>query len=250
MKKQAIVVDIDNTVIDTAIRKQSILISELKKDQQEVDIQTIRTDYMLNSIIGAGKTVDRQNFLSIISSENGIRKHPAPVFDGTPEVLKKLSDEQIEIIYLTARPQILLEATLDELSNGGLPITKNNVRMLDDPCLDTQEIPKLLQNYKSSTLEDILERFDILALIGDRPEDFDAARVLNIPFILFKSTLSDNEINEMQGLGHVGFYVASSWHSIHGIVSYLKEGAMQLRKERELYSTQYSDWLGQLVSCV
>lgn len=246
MKKAAIVVDVDNTVIDTAVRKRSILSQMFKGSQQEVTLEGVRKDFQLDAFLGQGKTANRQAFMEILSSEQGIRQHPAPAFEGAAESLKSLENEGITLVYLTARPEALQESTIEELRAAKIPLRDENLLMLDDPCLDTQQIPTRLYEFKTKTLEGLLERFEVLALIGDRPDDFKAAQAINVPFVLFDSSLSAAEVKFLQRERHVGFFVHSSWHTIPGTVRDLQQGTNELKQLRNAFSEQYATWLGQL----
>jgi phosphoglycolate phosphatase-like HAD superfamily hydrolase len=214
--------------------------------KQEVSLNRVREDYMLDSFVGKGPTANRRAFMEILSSEEGIRQHPAPAFAGASDCLKAWKNEGMAVVYMTARPEPLRKATEEELRRADIPFDEESIRMLGDPCLETQDIPARLREFKRRTLGGLLAQFDVLALIGDRPDDFEAASKMRIPFVLYASSLSDSEIMTLQKEEHVGFFVNYSWYTIPNVVRDLEKGISQLRELREGFSAQYSTWLGHL----
>jgi phosphoglycolate phosphatase-like HAD superfamily hydrolase len=246
MKKTAIVIDIDNTLIDTSIRKQSILREMFKYSTENVLINDVRKDYMLNAFLGGGSTASRRAFLEILSSEEGIRNHPAPAFEGALKCIEGWLREGFEIIFLTARPEKLREVTKTELKNANIPFKTENVYMLEEECLETEDMSVATVAFKKAVLTRLLNRYDVLAAIGDRADDFFPARDLNIPFVLIQSTISTADALKLQEERHVGFFVQNSWDGVPPVIEDLYTGSTQLKELRHEFSQQYSLWLGQL----
>ena len=101
MKKKALIVDIDNTLIDTAFRKISLLKELYSFEDNEISLEEIRKDYWLSSYLGDSSSKIYDNFFRKLDSQEGILNHSAPVFPGAILVLNWAIEQEIEIIFLS-----------------------------------------------------------------------------------------------------------------------------------------------------
>lgn len=246
MKKQAVVIDIDNTIVDTAVRKHSILKEMFQQGDQTVELETIRTDYHLNTVLGEGETEERKAFLRTLCSSRGIREYSAPAFDGVVDALQALHDQGYVIILQTARPEEFREVTLEELKGLGIPFKDDLLYMAPDTILGETDELKQEQLYKESVINKILKKYDVVTSIGDRPTDYQAAKSTYVPFILFNSTLPEIIIEDMKRESNVGFFVHHNWTEIESNIEEIAQSIHSLVTLRDTFSEQYASWLGQL----
>lgn len=230
-----IIVDLDNTVIDTAIRKQRLLET---KYEQEVDIKTVRSDYWLESVFGKNSKV-ATSFFESLDSPDCIRDIDAPLFDGTAETIKVFRDSGYRVLFLTARPKSLEKATLKELNEKGIECTANELLMPESRI----QLEKHEQEFKSEILREVLSMGLIAAVIGDRPSEILGAQEIMIPAILFTSTMSRNEIASLYSFETVGISEASDWYSIRNKFYEFQQGREQMQIMRKMFTQQYSNWL-------
>ena len=237
MRKQAILIDLDNTVIDTAIRKYLILKDFLP--QQDVSEQKIRDDFDLVSVLGSGDTDANKSFFEKLDSEEGILNYKAPIFPGVIKFLTKYTKAGISIILMTCRPNSLRDATIKELKDIGIDSYISELYMRD---LSNS----IVKDFKTSQINAILQKYDVIVSIGDRPDDLEAAKTHNLPFILIRTTLP-SEIVLGTNIPQVsGGAICKSWSEIDAATDTIIEGRKKLSILREKFTDSYSKWLSDL----
>ena len=233
MNNYAIIVDLDNTIIDTAERKNKIINKKLKI---KTKIEDIKLDYDLISILGGKKTTAFKTFFKILSSENGILNYPASIFQNAKETIDHWLSSGMKVVIVTARPAKLKNATKKELKNLGF----NNdidIIMPDDPDFD---LDKSLQ-FKFETIKQLQKDYSILCTIGDRSEDIEAGIKAGIPTILLEST--QEKILKKNPCGHKN---CKDWFEIFREIALLKQNKENIDKLRDSYIEQYAKWLSDL----
>ncbi|MCP4054192.1 MAG: HAD family hydrolase [Mesoflavibacter sp.] len=239
MRKQAILIDLDNTIIDTAVRKINLLKDFLPKNASIAE-EKIRHDYELNSVFGSKKTEASLGFFSSLDSEDGILKYEAPLFHGVKTFLKKYSSEGISILILTGRPDSVRNATLKELEKLKIDEFISEVFMVD-------KIPSENTGNKPVQLKEIIEKYDVIASIGDRLEDYQASKDDKIPFLLFKVTPTTSDVlTSFEGILNNGGSFCHSWNEIDIAIETIIEGRKKLNILRETFTQNYSSYLSDI----
>jgi phosphoglycolate phosphatase-like HAD superfamily hydrolase len=222
---------VDNTTIDTACRKQKAL---KIYHGVEASLDKIRSDYELAPILGSGGEVAASFFIRL-DTEEAITTCDAPAFPGAATTIELFRKNGFDIVFMTARQSNLREVTLSELLRNNIPCQERELWM---PSSSDQGGEFKFQNVRKLSLER-----QIVAVIGDRPEDIKAAQGAAVPAILFKSTLKDPEVEAIVRADRSGLIVCSSWTEIATAVEKLQSGSAQMALLRTLFSEQYGSWL-------
>ena len=96
-QQHSIVIDLDNTIVDTAIRKQKIL-----KDKFDINLSLdeIREDFYLLKCFGNKNSETYKKFIELLDSPMGIQDYRADVFPNSITIINKFSKSQIVVIYV------------------------------------------------------------------------------------------------------------------------------------------------------
>ncbi len=234
MRKQAILIDLDNTVIDTAIRKHAILKEFLP--QQTISEQKVREDFDLVMVLGPSDTDANTSFFNKLDSEDGILNYPAPIFPGVTDFLNKYTRKGISIILITGRPDSLRTATIKELKNI------NIVSYISELCMREQKHSSV-RDFKTSQNNTLLQKYDIIVSIGDRPDDLEAAKVHNLPFIFTRTTLQSEIVLDKDSIQITGGAICLSWEEIDATTDTIIEGRKELSVLRKAFTDSYAKWL-------
>lgn len=237
MRKQAILIDLDNTVIDTAIRKHSILKDFLP--QQAVSEQKIRQDFDLVSVLGSSDTEANKSFFEKLDSDEGILNYKAPIFPGVIEFLTKHKKAGISIILMTSRPDSSKAATIKELKDIGIDTHISELYMRDLSY-------STVKHFKTSQMKAIFQKYDVIVSIGDRPDDLEAAQENNLPFILIRTTLSSEMVLGTNKAQISGGAICNSWSEIDAATDTIIQGRKKLSLLRGNFTDSYSKWLSDL----
>jgi len=228
--KPTIVIDVDNTLIDTAVRKQKAL-----KLYHNIDasLEDIRRDYYLTPIIGSPSAFS-QRFLECLTNEDTITKCEAPAFTGAAETVGLFQKNGFDVVFITARPSRLQQVTISELARNGILCKQGDLLM---PSSD------VAGDFKKETLRKLHSERQLITVIGDRPEDVQAAQEIGLPAILFASTLPHPEVEGLRRKAMSGLVVCASWPEIAAAAEKLRSGSTLMAKLRELFAAQYGSWL-------
>ena len=237
-EKPTIVIDVDNTIIDTAVRKQNLLASNFNS---QVDIDTIRRDYHLVDILGPHSKMSKEFFKSLEEADQ-IKKFPAPAISGAPNTIRWFREKGFHVIFLTARPETCRTVTIEELDREGIPCPTDDLVMREGEDGSSITIHETLE-FKKKCYQRLSDNHKIIAGIGDRPEDALAAQSVNVPAIILKSTSTEQDLINIKSRETTGIQVANSWLEIATLLEQLRSGISQMEKLRELFISQYSRWL-------
>jgi phosphoglycolate phosphatase-like HAD superfamily hydrolase len=229
--KPVILVDVDNTVIDTAYRKQKALKRHLNI---EASLEKIRSDYKLVPILGQGGEV-ADKFVNSLDAVETLTEFEAPAFPGAAESIALLRRDGFEILFVTARHSGLRALTIAELVRNGIPCSESE--------LLTPPEPNHAREFKFATIRRLSLERQVLAVIGDRPDDIEAACEAGLPAILFKSTLRDSEIEALLRDRSEDITVCRSWTEVSVALQKLESGTAQMAALRTMFTQQYSAWL-------
>src|ERR1700735_3466796 len=184
--KPVIVIDIDNTVIDTAYRKQQALKAY---HNVEASIEKIKSDYELTPILGRGGEM-AQTFFKRLDTEETISNFDAPAFPGAAETIELFRKNGSDVVFMTARRSSLRGVTLSELLRNNISCHENELLMPPQRDQGTE--------FKSLKMRNLCIERQVIAAIGDRAEDVTAAQSAAVPAILFNSTLKSDEIEALR----------------------------------------------------
>lgn len=237
MRRPCIIVDLDNTLIDTAYRKQLIL-----KDKFSIDvtINQIRDDFELNTILGENTEI-RKKFFSILDAADAINLYSAPIFQNANDILNTFNKEGISIIYLTARPEFLKEATLNEFTKLGIDLSTSPIFFKTNEYSNTNNL-----DYKTKIIHDLGSNYFIVAAIGDRIEDVKASANNHIPSILFTSTTQPSQVLNANIFNPAGFQSCADWNEIEKAIKLYISGNKEIQEFRKQMIDLYSKWLGEI----
>lgn len=233
-----VVIDIDNTIIDTAIRKKSLLREHFKLD---VAIEDIRNDFHLVNSLGKN-TVLSSKFFTLLEDANEIAHNPAPTICGASETIQWLKANGFHVIFLTARPEACRDVTIKELKKENIDCCTEYLIMKND---DKQKSfsSESAYEFKKEMYKSLSDKYKIIIGIGDRPEDALAAQFVKIPAILLKTTATDTDLKQLDNYITTGVEVVNSWPEIVASIEQIRSGISQMEKLRELFISQYAKWL-------
>jgi len=237
MRKKAILIDLDNTVIDTAIRKHAILKDFLP--QQIVSVEKVREDFDLVSVLGPHDTDANTSFFAMLDSENGILNYKAPIFPGVINFFKKNMEAGISIVIITGRPDSLRNATIKELKDANID------SYISELCMRGSNHSSV-KDFKISQIKTILQNYDVIVSIGDRLDDLEAAKNHNLPFILIRTTLQSQIVLNADNLQITGGAICMTWSEIDAATDTIIEGRKKLSILREKFTDSYANWLSDL----
>lgn len=239
MDRPALVVDLDNTILDTSHRKR-VLLTRHFSDGESPTLEAVRADYRLTSVLGDPASEFYRTFFRELDSTVTISTVPAPPFDGAVGALNSL--DWCDVFIVTGRPNTAKETTLKELAKIGLETCAQHLICFDGEMNEASR-EHLLTEFKAQVVRDLTSSREVVAVIGDQPSDFRAAHQNHVPCILLRSTLSLSEIDPLYREDHVGLDVCESWAEIESRIAHLREGAHEMRRLREMLTSQYSAWL-------
>ncbi len=231
----SIIIDIDNTLIDTSIRKQKILEATF---ESRLQLNDIKKDYYLEKAFGNKESEMYKRFLNILNSENGILENGAELFENANTILERLKIEGYNIILLSARPSKLLEVTRKELELLNVDLKGIQIYLNDTEGSDVDDG----ESFKTKKLQELLKIDKILVLIGDRIADMNAALSNRIPSILF------NNYEDLPKTYNnpAGFFQDLTWIDIYNTIKTIKSGDEQIEGLRLKMIDQYASWLSDI----
>ncbi|MDF4724357.1 HAD family hydrolase [Vibrio parahaemolyticus] len=243
---KAIIFDLDNTVINTALRKQKILSS---KFNIELPLEEIEKNYSLNKVFRSKE--EKDCFFKLLESCEVIDEYNAGLLDDSiPELLEALENMGIQPIFVTGRPNSLKESTLRELND--LKIDIRNFLYMSPDVRITEVLDEHYKESKTVLFKKLHEKYNIIASVGDRPADVKASINNDVPPILLKTTVSEVELSDLRNQfdkdDTLDLIECDDWLDIRNeimkIVNF-DEGLSQLREE---FTKNYADWLGDIDS--
>jgi phosphoglycolate phosphatase-like HAD superfamily hydrolase len=243
MRQPAVLVDIDNTLVDTAIRKLRLL--ETFTIAGNRDLDSVRTDYWLKDILGDETSPRSQEFFRFLEAPEAIEGFPAPLIAGAKETIAWLSTRGFTVHYVSGRPRSLHSATLRELRGLGLVVDEATLRLSDRAPGDLSSHILLADSAKVREIKALAQAWDVLAVVGDRPEDILAGNAAGVPTVLLTSTLSATEVRESAGIAPPSVCCAS-WPEVAIALARFESGDPALGQQRQQLADQYSSWLGDI----
>jgi phosphoglycolate phosphatase-like HAD superfamily hydrolase len=237
-KQSAVVIDLDNTLIDTAVRKHAILSEVLNKN---IDVADVRLDFDLKNFLGESSTENYKTFFSILESDQGIKSHPAPLFDGAKAAVDWLRAQGHKVVIVTCRPASCKAETMKELQDHSISVGENELQM---PPAQENGQPmgdQAATKFKQKVLEELAEDYDVIATVGDRPSDISAGLAKHIPGVLLPNTLSKEQVRDYAKNRQV--HICKTWVAVAAAIQLVDAGKRDSRALRDTLSSQYALWL-------
>lgn len=240
MTTYAVVVDLDNTIVDTAVRKCAILNAWRDASAPQVTVEGVRADFEMRQWITSQQ--DLANVFRQLNSAEGVRKYVASFFDGASAAIHDIEQAQIDVVILTTRAEALRDATIDELKRGGVDVEPHQLLMRSGiPGNPEPSIEDAIE-FKRARLERLVQEYCILGYVGDRPLDAIAAKRAGVIPILFTSTIAPEELKQLkEALPEI--QECHSWVDVRNAVLIAKASVPELEKLRQSFITQYGGWL-------
>jgi len=235
MKPKALIIDLDNVIVDTSIRKKKLLKSEFGIEKS---LEEIRIDYELKSVFGNIESATYKKFFRILNAKGTISQYKAEVFSGAVEIIKNFIKKGIKPIILSSRYKSCLNETIEELLGFGLEKEEFDLILAPQELMD--ETP--IKLYKSKEVECLLQNYDVLAIIGDRPSDIHAGIDNNLPTIFFSVSRKFESFSNPRG-----HFCCFEWKEIEDIITKINNGKHKVLSElRKIMIEQYSKWLSDI----
>jgi phosphoglycolate phosphatase-like HAD superfamily hydrolase len=244
VKPPAVVVDIDNTLVDTAVRKWALL---RHLGIAGADLAGVREDFWLRGFLGDESAEAFKNFFEQLETPETIERHIAPLFSGAKETIAWLTKRRVAVHYVSGRPESLRAATLAELRSHGLSVDNGVLHF--SGRVTGQLSPgssSLGAEAKARLIGHIAQRWEILAMVGDRPEDVEAGTNAGVPGILLASTTGAAGVR--QEVSGAPSAVCDSWPEVAIELAQILSGTEEIRRQRQRFVDNYVTWLGEIDS--
>ena len=178
--KNCIVVDIDETIIDTNLRKQAVFKLLLGKDitLNEI-IEKGSWDIVKNCLRDKRAYETWVRFWKIILciESNGINfLHLDRPISKAPQILSKWAKKYV-IVYLTNRTENMRNLTIKELRELGFPVKNSNLFM----AKSFEEVIESPVESRKEVFSHIIEKYNVIAVIDDYPRFFSIYKSFRIP---------------------------------------------------------------------
>lgn len=254
-----LIVDIDNTIISQDFRKKSIL-SDIFKEEIEIvegDFDLTKTFLKYQHIKNISderiKELKRE-FEKIFFGSGYYEKRISDIIDNSNEVLQTIKNK-VQIYYVTSRFETLRKITCEQLKDLGFPEvdnTRNCLFMMPDLKVSLSDFPQASLKFKNEVLKELALKHEIIAGIGDTPEDMICFNSNNIMAILYSNYYFQSDIElvfekESITFDPYGIIEFSSWKEINLYLSMLiSTESSPLMDRVKNDSNTYSKWMSDL----
>lgn len=180
----SVVVDVDDTIVDTLRRTQGIWEEVLGREIPLRDVETLRAVEIFERHASPEQKVRiedlRRRFqdIQLCRNEVGVRMmgldEPVP---HAPDVLREWS-RLCRLVYLTGRPEPLRGLTLGELERFGFPTEGTQLVMFDPEDWGS---PSSLAEARSRLLSSLSGEHDVVRVVDDFPGYFPVYSRFGIP---------------------------------------------------------------------
>lgn len=204
--RKAILVDIDDCILDITVRKARIFSLLIGKRFKKEDVIGKRVVEFLKDYVKEEELQEyRRRFWEIAFCIDpfglDLIKHDKPV-PYSRVVLKRLS-KFFEIIYISNRIENMKGITINELKRFNFP-NYDKVFLASDTYM-----LKEIRTTRSDSLSKLPKDYDYVCVIDDMPENYPLYKALRIPIIVgfMKYIVLDEELFKVNGAS----YVMKSW---------------------------------------
>lgn len=242
-ENDTVIIDIDDTILDLGERRYQLFKRHFPKVQaMEADI---RRDVSLE-FIGDRNSAPARHFLTEFSNPDivsSINLNPIP---GCVEAINGLIKQSIHIALITSRHISLRKDTIESLERIGIHSKDYDLFMHENNSpLDPKEHNSEVI-YKTNQMEKITASNNVIAAVGDRQTDIQAAINARIPAILLTTTIKAEEWEQLKLNNHVGLARCDTWSEVLLNIGHFQSGSSQMAELRKSFTEQYSSWLQNL----
>lgn len=239
---EAVVIDIDDTVLDIRERRLELFKRHFPKVKNEDN--EILNDPSLSVLKNQEKDAVRA-FYDDFTNPDVVSKLPATDIQGAVDSLNALESSGIEVILLTARPESLRKVTLKDLKDIGLDWDDKKLIMNDSSKFYPTD-KNSVESFKKNILNNLGQDSEIIAVIGNSASDITAAFAVKIPAILLCVPPILKPIENLELMDNVGYSYCESWNQTLVEIGTFRTGEKQLLKLRDSFTNAYTSWLRNL----
>lgn len=211
------IIDIDDTLIDTQPRTHQIMEIILNCEIELEDLYTLSQEGIFNKYATQNQKnnvkILRKQFLGVLLCKNevGIEllKYNRPI-PFAVDVLQKWKGKY-KIIYLTGRLKSIRDQTLNELREFGFPMENTELIMFDPSDWGTRNF---LLEARKRLLNTITESSTIVKVVDDFPGYFPAYKEVSIPDRIGFHQLKNRSKDDYMTYGATR--VIESWEELLG----------------------------------
>lgn len=195
---KAIIIDLDGTVANNEKR----LLRSIK-DVIGHEISLIIKSYDVIKEVSYNPRIRSKIYDIFLSPKYVLMDDPIP---NSKEVINRIRKNMgLEIIYVTGRPESMRRITIKWLKLHGYPISELYMKK--------RKYEKEF-NFKKRIFSELKMKFDIVAVIGDTPNDVAAAKANRIISIAITTNFSRNELDSAD-------FIVDDWLEIEDIIKKL-----------------------------
>jgi len=178
----AVVVDIDDTIVSTDRRRHAAWCKVLGREIPFEDVESSGSEEILRKYAVFDRRIWKRFWMLVLCvDESGVDllefDKPIPHAVG---ILKKWSRKS-KLIYLTARTENMRQLTLHELRKFGYPTNDTELKMFTlDDWMDYSSISSVVKT-RSIIFAEILDRCNVIRVVDDYPGFLAAYRDHSVP---------------------------------------------------------------------
>ncbi|AEF98527.1 HAD family acid phosphatase [Methylomonas methanica] len=245
-ENNVVIIDLDDSILDLSERRYQLFKRHFPKAQ--VKEEETRRDVTL-SFLGDRRSPSARQYLEDFSNQEVVSSIELKAIPGSVEAINGLISQKINLAFLTSRHISLKEDTINSLRNIGIEQDSYVLYMHEDkePLDPIDKVAEI--SYKVTQMQNISTSNNVIASVGDRISDINAAIVAKIPAILIETTKYDKEDwNQLKLHNHVGLVRCDSWSEVLLNIGQFQSGNAQMIELRQSFTEQYSSWLQNLNS--
>jgi len=179
----AIVVDIDDTLVDTEHRRNAAWRRVLGREIPMKVTESSGSREILRKYAFSDRRIWEKFWLLLLCLEEGgadLLKLDSPI-PYASKVLRSWSASH-KLIYITGRTENMRQLTLEELRRFGFPTSRADLEMftLKDWISFLSSASSVIKT-RSEVFSSILKRYNVVRVVDDFPDFFDAYKQFNVP---------------------------------------------------------------------
>jgi hypothetical protein len=209
----AVVVDIDDTIVSTDRRRHAAWCKVLGIEIPFQDVESSSSEEILKKYGGSDREIWKRFWMLVLCvDESGVKllelDEPIP---NAMEILKKWSRKS-KLIYLTARTENMRHLTLYELRRFGYPTNDIELKMFTlDDWMEYSSVSSVVKT-RSMMLARILDRYNVIRVVDDYPGFFVAYRDHSVPDRI--GLLREKRFSREQYLSNGATRVIEGWDEL------------------------------------
>jgi hypothetical protein len=209
----AIVIDVDDTLISTDRRRHAAWCKVLGREVSFQDVESSSSGEILKKYVGSDKEIWRKFWMLVLCvDESGVDllELDEPIAHAVG-IIKKWNRKS-KLIYLTARTENMRQHTLYELGKFGYPIQDTELKMFTlDDWMNYSSTSSVVKT-RSILFAEILDRYNVIRVIDDYPAFFMAYRDHPVPDRI--GLLREKRFSREQYLSNGATRVIKGWDEL------------------------------------